>query len=312
MKLTILISQYDLHSFCSDWMIPLLSKYFNILWHEQNNAKSDKFSTLIITGRSNQNLWYKKYTDAGYKLVQDDLWDQPLNISSQIENNILKVRLKNWIWYNESLWWRHLNYHDYIKRRNNSKHFLLLMNDVRIHRNYLETFLADYLPNSLYSYVAKGIYLPNDINKNHGNWQRYMNPGWFDDTVFSLVAESRTIPILPNTGTFISEKTFKPIAFRHPFIITGTTGTLAYLKTQGFETFNHIIDESYDQLENINQRLSCIVNEVKRLIKEKELFQDSLSLEKAEHNFNLFYNDILVKKELENTIIKDLLDYAET
>lgn len=311
MKPNILISESDLHSFSSDWMIPMLSKYFNVLWDEHHKTH-DKSSTIIITGPFNQNKWYKKYIDLGYKIVQDDLWDQPLNVASIIENNILKLRLKNWIWYNESLWWRHLNYHNYNKQRNNRKHFLLLMNQVRMHRNYLEQFLSDYLSNSLYSYVGKGIHLPGDIDVDHGDWQRYMNPDWFNDTVFSLVAETSTIPIIPNTGPFISEKTFKPIAFKHPFIITGTTGTLAYLKSQGFETYDHIVDESYDDTESIRQRLKQIVSEVERLIKDKELFQDNVSLEKAEHNFNLFYNDTFVKQQLENTIIKELLDYAET
>lgn len=311
MKPNILLSESDLHSFCSDWMTSVLSEHFNILWEEHDN-KHDKSSTIIITGLFKQNEWYKKYTDSGYKLAFDDMWDQPLDVKSGVENNILRLRLKNWVWYNESLWWRYLNYHSYTKNRNNTKHFLLLMNQIRLHRDYLETSLKEFLPNALYSYIEKGIHLLNDIDVDSNEWERYMNSQWFDDTVFSLVAETRTTPIRSNTGTFISEKTFKPIAFKQPFVVAGTSGTLAYLKSQGFETYDHIIDESYDQIENEYSRLEFIVNEVKRLVTDKEMFNDSVSIQKTEHNFNLFYNDALIKQELEKTLIGELKEYAET
>jgi len=46
---------------------------------------------------------------------------------------------------------------------------------------------------------------------------------------------------------FFTEKTFKPIAFEQPFFLYGSQGSLEYLKSLGFKTFDDVWDESYDQ-----------------------------------------------------------------
>jgi len=45
----------------------------------------------------------------------------------------------------------------------------------------------------------------------------------------------------------ITEKTCKPILATRPWIFAGATGTLAWLRDQGFHTFSRWWDESYDQ-----------------------------------------------------------------
>jgi hypothetical protein len=45
----------------------------------------------------------------------------------------------------------------------------------------------------------------------------------------------------------LTEKTFKPIALEMPFILVAPAGSLEYLRSYGFKTFNGIIDESYDE-----------------------------------------------------------------
>jgi len=47
---------------------------------------------------------------------------------------------------------------------------------------------------------------------------------------------------------FVSEKTFKAIASRSPFIIFGNRGSLQTLKELGYKTFDRWWDESYDDL----------------------------------------------------------------
>lgn len=63
---------------------------------------------------------------------------------------------------------------------------------------------------------------------------------------------------------FLSEKTFKPIACSHPFIIVGSKGSLANLRKMGYKTFSPYIDESYDDLEDWD-RLEAITKEMVRL-----------------------------------------------
>ena len=82
------------------------------------------------------------------------------------------------------------------------------------------------------------------------------------DTWFSIVSEA-SFGDSSNT-CFLSEKTFKPIACEHPFIIYGDKNSLTYLRTMGYKTFHPFINESYDNLPTW-ERVEAIVNEIRRL-----------------------------------------------
>ena len=64
---------------------------------------------------------------------------------------------------------------------------------------------------------------------------------------------------------FISEKTFKPIACRHPFMVYGNKHTLKYLREMGYLTFHPFIDETYDNLDTW-ERHDAIIAEIKKLM----------------------------------------------
>lgn len=70
--------------------------------------------------------------------------------------------------------------------------------------------------------------------------------------------------------TFPTEKTFKPIKARHPFIIISRPHFLKHLKEQGYKTFHPHINESYDDIENDERRLNAIMSEMERLSKYSE------------------------------------------
>jgi len=60
----------------------------------------------------------------------------------------------------------------------------------------------------------------------------------------------------------LTEKIFKPIVSKRPFILVAAPKNLAYLRSYGFETFGQWIDEGYDQIDDDNQRLEAITNEI--------------------------------------------------
>ena len=64
---------------------------------------------------------------------------------------------------------------------------------------------------------------------------------------------------------FITEKIFQAILYNRPFIYIGPSGTLKYLRSKGFKTFDNIFDENYDLIEDPNQRLEAIMNLVKKI-----------------------------------------------
>lgn len=62
----------------------------------------------------------------------------------------------------------------------------------------------------------------------------------FTDTYINLVAETHVI-----AGLFVTEKTWKAVAAGQLFLIVGSPGTVAYLRDQGVDTFDDLIDHKY-------------------------------------------------------------------
>ena len=90
----------------------------------------------------------------------------------------------------------------------------------------------------------------------------------------------------------LTEKTFKPIALGMPFVIVGTRGSLEYLRSYGFRTFEGIWDESYDSAEDSVriERIASLLRSLDELpIKAKQdLFEQAQEV--IDHNWNHFYN----------------------
>ena len=63
---------------------------------------------------------------------------------------------------------------------------------------------------------------------------------------------------------FISEKLWKPLFALQPFMVWGHAGTLALLRSWGFETFDCLWDESYDHLPDL-ERLDAIQHNLAQL-----------------------------------------------
>lgn len=83
----------------------------------------------------------------------------------------------------------------------------------------------------------------------------------YKHTFLSIINETLT-----SQGTlFLSEKIFKPIILRHPFLVVGNQGTLSYLRSLGFKTFSKWFDESYDNEPDFLKRVEMIVEEVNKL-----------------------------------------------
>ena len=89
----------------------------------------------------------------------------------------------------------------------------------------------------------------------------YIKAAAYIDTYFSLVTE--TIFFYPYS--FRTEKIWKPIAIGHPFVAVANNGYYRDLHNIGFRTFGHVIDESFDQIENNQDRINRIVQVVEDL-----------------------------------------------
>ena len=64
----------------------------------------------------------------------------------------------------------------------------------------------------------------------------------------------------------LTEKSLRPIACGHPFMLASAPGSLEYLRSYGFETFGPYINESYDAVLDPAERMRFIVAEMRRIV----------------------------------------------
>ena len=109
------------------------------------------------------------------------------------------------------------------------------------------------------------------------------------NTILYLIGET----LFYNEPRFLTEKTFKAIAYKLPFIMIGQPFNLEHLRSLGYKTFDGIIDESYDTITDHNTRLDKILSEIERICsfneQQKKSFCDSC-LDIVDYNYNLLVN----------------------
>ena len=189
---------------------------------------------------------------------------------------------------------------DYIKTLDYNKapqaHFLTFARRDSINRRLINYFLHS---NNLFSkgFVSHQRVIENDIvksrsehqnevrmlaSRNDFNVKDYLNFGYkkhfLEDTqdkgfsaidyasykkhssisCFDLVSETDV-----QNNLFVTEKVLKPIIHRKPFMVSGSAKTLCFLKNLGFQTFESLFDESYDNELVFYDRVCMIFENIK-------------------------------------------------
>jgi hypothetical protein len=119
----------------------------------------------------------------------------------------------------------------------------------------------------------------------------------YQQTQIEVVLET----LFDDTRWHLTEKTLRPIACGHPFILAATAGSLKYLRSYGFETFDGLIDETYDSILDPVQRLQAIVNSMKQLMSADQETWHQLQVI-AKRNQQRFFSD-----EFQQQVIDELL-----
>jgi hypothetical protein len=100
--------------------------------------------------------------------------------------------------------------------------------------------------------------------------------------------------------THLTEKIFKPIVLRMPFLLLGCAHNLEYLRSYGFRTFGDYWDESYDAIEDPILRMSRVVNILRDLSTMSPEQQKSMLMDMQpilDHNYNLFTDPNFIRRE---------------
>ena len=139
----------------------------------------------------------------------------------------------------------------------------------------------------------------------------------FINTDISVVLET----LFEDQRIHLTEKTLRPIACGHPFILAAGAGSLDFIRSYGFETFSPFIDETYDTISDHDERLNAVVDEMNRIENLDKRQKDKLisecktiALRNQSHFFSeKFYKHIV--NELQTNVrdasnhCKDFLDF---
>ena len=112
----------------------------------------------------------------------------------------------------------------------------------------------------------------------------------------------------------LTEKIFKPIVSKQPFMLLAAPGNLAYLKSYGFKTFDSVIDETYDTIQDNDLRTEAVVKQLHWYCnltpgEKTDIIQQLEPI--IQHNFNHFYGEfrhIITRELITNikTLFQDL------
>jgi hypothetical protein len=105
----------------------------------------------------------------------------------------------------------------------------------------------------------------------------------YNQTAFSILSETEH----NNSVYMLTEKTAKVAIGRRVFVAFAGCGFLQLIRDAGFQTFDGIIDESYDQIENDQDRWHAAFDQVIRLCEVNQADVLSQARPVLEHNYNL-------------------------
>jgi hypothetical protein len=157
----------------------------------------------------------------------------------------------------------------------------------------ISTYLSDERKSNYLKWLDREFILDNDydtINSNRQVTNSKALTQLHKRSYISVICETR----FDENEISVTEKTYKSIAHKHPFIIIGVPRFLSYLQDLGYRTFHPIIDESYDNIHDPELRFEAIISEMKRLsnlsLSELRTFQKEISAI-TEYNHKIHNNN---------------------
>jgi hypothetical protein len=120
----------------------------------------------------------------------------------------------------------------------------------------------------------------------------------YEHSFISVVTETET----HSDKVRFTEKLLKPILNYHPFIVYGPSHILEILKYYGFKTFNNYLDESYDLIDDTNDRAISIFNVIDNI-----MMWDNDTMNKFTENVKdiLIHNRLILEKFTYNNLVDE-------
>ena len=116
----------------------------------------------------------------------------------------------------------------------------------------------------LKEFFKQGPYRCDQMTDRQHNDHSIVETAHFTNSYCNIVLETH-FDADQSGGTFLTEKTFKAIKHGQPFVVVGPAGSLATLRRLGYQTFDHAIDNSYDNIENNTERWQAVVTTIQKI-----------------------------------------------
>ena len=121
-----------------------------------------------------------------------------------------------------------------------------------------------------YNFLEHGPYTADPFDSDYHNLYHNTIEKHYNDSYLNIILETH-LDADQSKGTFLTEKTFKPIKNAQLFVILGPAGSIKQLRKMGYKTHDMVIDHSYDRIENNTQRWNAAMKEAERLILHEHL-----------------------------------------
>lgn len=157
--------------------------------------------------------------------------------------------------------------------------------------------LSDHERMLMYKFVKDGPYYCDSDNADAHNDHRFVAEHLYTHSYCHLVLET-LFDADQSDGAFVTEKTYKCIKFGQPFVIVGTAGSLNALRAAGYRTFDHAIDNSYDVIQDNEQRWQSIKNTIRQISQENHYEWYLKCLPDLVHNQKVFSQQLPTLAEL--------------
>lgn len=209
-------------------------------------------------------------------------------------------------------WFRYAQHQTQSAHKTPSKYFLIYNRAWSGTREYRLKFMDMLIQNNLVSH-CKTSFSPVEPELGiHYSQHEYANPAWrpehrlenhfpanqasstssadfdlhdYESTHWEVVLET----LYDDKRWHLTEKILRPIACGQPFLLAGTAGSLQYLRSYGFQTFDGIIDESYDSIQDPVTRLQRLQHVMTEIVRNQRIMDERLR-KVVEHNRRHFFS----------------------
>jgi hypothetical protein len=152
-------------------------------------------------------------------------------------------------------------------------------------------------------FLKSAPYISDELDFDQRNDHSTLVPKYHVNSYCNIVMETHFD--IEQTGTFLTEKTFKPIKHGQMFFVAGPAGSLQVLRDLGYRVFDSVLDNSYDQETDATKRWRSLTRSIYftrlDLLQRFELCRSDI-----EYNQQLFQS---IKTDRLNTLIKEINEH---